>query len=132
MAKSQSDRVSEYHARFAEQLIAALEKGMALRQKPWAPGQRGPAAELLDGSELPGRQRDAPGDSGAGAGLLGPAVGRLQSGRRGGRACPEGGEGHARPTCPPGRLCTEALVRPLGDYVPGGRVDAMRRLIGGR
>ena len=23
-------------------------------------------------------------------------------------------------------------VRPLGDYVPGGRVDAMRRLIGGR
>ena len=69
----------------------------------------------------------------------------------GGRACPEGGEGHARPTLSTGgRLCTEALttrriagpaaaaealrlpVRPLGDYVPGGRVDAVRRLIGGR
>ena len=23
-------------------------------------------------------------------------------------------------------------VRPLGEYVPGGRVDAMRRLLGGR
>ncbi len=46
MAKSQSDRVSEY--RFAEQLIAALEKGMAPWQK--AVGSGPPAAELLDGS----------------------------------------------------------------------------------
>ena len=40
MAKSQSDRVNEYNRQFAERLIAALEKGAAPWQKPWAPGQR--------------------------------------------------------------------------------------------
>ena len=40
MARSQSDRVSEYHAKFAERLIRALEQGAAPWQKPWAPGER--------------------------------------------------------------------------------------------
>ena len=37
--------------------------------------------------------------------------------------------GNATPPAPPPRLLP---VRALGEYVPGGRVDTMRRLIRGR
>ena len=46
-----------------------------------------------------------------------------------------GGTDAASQRRPGPAAAAEALrlpVRPLGDYVPGGRVDAMRRLIGGR
>ena len=46
-----------------------------------------------------------------------------------------GGTDDASQRRPGPAAAAEALrlpVRPLGDYVPGGRVDAMRRLIGGR
>ena len=131
-------KVSEYHAWFAEQLIVALEKDMGAVAEAVGAGPAGPAAELLDGSELPGRQRDAPGDSGAGAGAT-----RTRGGAASIRSKRQAGVSgrHARGTDdasqrrPGPAAAAEALrlpVRPLGDYVPGGRVDAMRRLLGGR